>query len=162
MAPCQQVGATALPVKHPSRVRGPQGWQGGLMAGFGWSAHHSGWTCGFRLALDAEAGEQAGERLGRRGPPWTRGRVADALPQGTGAQRPLSDRGSQGGAWQEAGAVALMRGAGSGHWGGGARPRPSHGPLAGPGLTVPKASPGLDERYPLRPDSPSTSLYGFT
>ncbi|GBD12011.1 hypothetical protein HRbin24_00011 [bacterium HR24] len=54
--PWQQVDTTALPVKHPSRVRGADQWQGpgGLVAGFGWDAAHSEWTCRFRLALRSE------------------------------------------------------------------------------------------------------------
>jgi hypothetical protein len=56
----QQVDTTALPVKHPSRVRGPDGWTGpaGLAAGFGRDAAHAGWFYGFRLALRAGLGSR--------------------------------------------------------------------------------------------------------
>ena len=72
--PWQQVDTTALPGKHPSRVRGPDGWQGpgDLVASFGWDAAHSGWTCGFRLALRTELGSRlvrgwaVGGRRGRK------------------------------------------------------------------------------------------------
>ena len=49
----QQVDTTALPVKHPSRVRGPDNWHGPgeLHAGFGRAAAHGAWFYGFRLAL---------------------------------------------------------------------------------------------------------------
>jgi Transposase DDE domain len=51
--PWQQVDTSALPVKHPSRVRGPDGWVGpaGLHAGFGRDAAHAEWLDGFRLAV---------------------------------------------------------------------------------------------------------------
>lgn len=44
---------TPLPVKHPSRVRGPDGWclPGGVMAGFGRCAAKALWFYGFRLAV---------------------------------------------------------------------------------------------------------------
>ncbi len=40
--PWQQVDTTALPVKHASRHRGPEHWDGpeGLQAGYGWDASH--------------------------------------------------------------------------------------------------------------------------
>ncbi len=52
----QQLDTTALPVKHPSRVRGPDRWQGpsNLCADFGWDAAHHAWFYGFRLALRTE------------------------------------------------------------------------------------------------------------
>jgi hypothetical protein len=39
---CQQIDTSALPVKHPSRVRGPDSWTGpnGLVARFGRDAAH--------------------------------------------------------------------------------------------------------------------------
>src|SRR5260370_464611 len=49
---CQQAGTTALPVKHPSRVRGADGWTGpgnDLAARFGRDAAHAEWFYGFRL-----------------------------------------------------------------------------------------------------------------
>jgi hypothetical protein len=41
----QQIDTTALPVKHASRVRGPDAWDGpaGLRAGFGVDAAHRAW-----------------------------------------------------------------------------------------------------------------------
>jgi hypothetical protein len=54
----QQVDTTTLPVKHPSRVRGPDGWDGpgGLHAGFGFDAAHREWFYGFRLAVRTDLG----------------------------------------------------------------------------------------------------------
>ena len=51
---CQQVDTSALPVKHPSRVRGPDQWTGpgnDLAARFGRDAAHAEWFYGFRLAV---------------------------------------------------------------------------------------------------------------
>jgi len=56
---CQQAGTSALPVKHPSRVRGPDGWTGpgnDLAARFGRDAAHAEWFYGFRLAITAGLG----------------------------------------------------------------------------------------------------------
>ena len=54
----QQADTTALPVEHPSRVRGPDGWDGpgGLRAGFGFDAAHREWFSGFRLAVRTDLG----------------------------------------------------------------------------------------------------------
>jgi hypothetical protein len=54
---CQQIDTTALPVKHTSRVRGPDGWTGpgnGLPARFGRDAAHAEWFYGFRLAVKTD------------------------------------------------------------------------------------------------------------
>src|SRR5215472_6852475 len=54
---CQQTGTSALPVKHPSRVRGPDGWTGpgnDLAARFGRDAAHAEWFYGFRLAVKTD------------------------------------------------------------------------------------------------------------
>ena len=54
---CQQVDTTALPVKHPSRVRGADGWTGpgnDLTARCGRDAAHAEWFYGFRLAIKAD------------------------------------------------------------------------------------------------------------
>ena len=54
---CQQVDTTALPVKHTSRVRGPDGWTGpgnDLPARFGRDAAHAEWFYGFRLAAKTD------------------------------------------------------------------------------------------------------------
>jgi Transposase DDE domain len=58
---CQQVDTTALPVKHTSRVRGPDGWTGpgnDLPARFGRDAAHAEWFYGFRLAIKADLGSR--------------------------------------------------------------------------------------------------------
>ncbi|WP_017596721.1 IS982 family transposase [Nocardiopsis potens] len=56
----QQIDTTALPVKHPSRVRGPDSWTGpgGLAAGFGRDAAHGEWFYGFRLGLRCDLGSR--------------------------------------------------------------------------------------------------------
>jgi hypothetical protein len=102
--PWQQVDTTALPVKHPSRVRGPDGWQGpgDLVAGFGWDAAHSEWFYGFRLALRTELGSRLVRGWGIVPAAVDERQVADVLLEGTGAQALLLDRGFQGKAWQEA------------------------------------------------------------
>ena len=59
---CQQVDTTALPVKHTSRVRGPDGWTGpgnDLAARFGRDAAHAEWFYGFRLAIKTDLGSRA-------------------------------------------------------------------------------------------------------
>ena len=55
---CQQVDTSALPVKHTSRVRGPDSWTGpgGLHARFGRDAAHAEWFYGFRLAIRTDLG----------------------------------------------------------------------------------------------------------
>jgi Transposase DDE domain len=58
---CQQVDTSALPVKHPSRVRGPDQWTGpgnDLAARFGRDAAHAEWFYGFRLAIKADLGSR--------------------------------------------------------------------------------------------------------
>lgn len=57
---CAQLDTTALPVKHPSRVRGPDGWVGPneLVAGFGRDAAHAEWFYGFRLAVKTDLGSR--------------------------------------------------------------------------------------------------------
>jgi hypothetical protein len=58
---CQQVDTGALPVKHPSRVRGADGWTGpgnDLAARFGRDAAHAGWFYGFRLAVKTDLGRR--------------------------------------------------------------------------------------------------------
>jgi DDE family transposase len=58
---CQQVDTSALPVKHTSRVRGPDGWTGpgnNLAARFGRDAAHGEWFYGFRLAIKADLGSR--------------------------------------------------------------------------------------------------------
>ncbi len=58
---CQQIDTSALPVKHTSRVRGPDGWTGpgnDLAARFGRDAAHAEWFYGFRLAIKADLGSR--------------------------------------------------------------------------------------------------------
>jgi len=57
---CQQIDTSALPVKHASRVRGPDGWTGpdGLHARFGRDAAHAEWFYGFRLAIKTDLGSR--------------------------------------------------------------------------------------------------------
>jgi hypothetical protein len=57
---CQQIDTTALPVKHTSRVRGPDSWTGpnGLHARFGRDAAHAEWFYGFRLAVRTDLGSR--------------------------------------------------------------------------------------------------------
>ena len=58
---CQQVDTSALPVKHPSRVRGADGWTGpgnDLAARFGRDAAHAEWFYGFRLAVRTDLGSR--------------------------------------------------------------------------------------------------------
>ena len=58
---CQQVDTSALPVRHPSRVRGPDGWTGpgnDLAARFGRDAAHAEWFYGFRLAIKTDLGSR--------------------------------------------------------------------------------------------------------
>jgi hypothetical protein len=56
----QQIDTTSLPVKHPSRVRGPDGWVGpaDLSATFGYDASHAEWFYGFRLGLRTDLGSR--------------------------------------------------------------------------------------------------------
>lgn len=57
---CAQVDTSALPVKHPSRVRGADGWVGpnDLVARFGRDAAHAEWFYGFRLAVTTDLGSR--------------------------------------------------------------------------------------------------------
>ena len=58
---CQQVDTSALPVKHPSRVRGADQWTGpgnDLAARFGRDAAHAEWFYGFRLAARTDLGSR--------------------------------------------------------------------------------------------------------
>jgi len=58
---CQQADTSALPVKHPSRVRGPDQQTGpgnDLAARFGRDAAHAEWFYGFRLAVKTDLGSR--------------------------------------------------------------------------------------------------------
>src|SRR5262245_23685684 len=99
--PWQQVDTSALPVKHPSRVRCPDGWQGpdGLAAGFGWDAAHREWFYGFRLALRTDLGRRLVRSWGLVPAAVVERAVADRLLEGTTAAGLLLDRGLLGRAW---------------------------------------------------------------
>jgi hypothetical protein len=59
--PVQQVDTSAIPVKHPSRVRGADQWTGpgnDLAARFGRDGAHAGWFYGFRLAIRTDLGRR--------------------------------------------------------------------------------------------------------
>lgn len=80
----QQVDTTALPVKHPSRVRGPDAWAGpgDLAAGFGWDAAHGEWCSGFRLAVRTDLGSRLVRAWGIVPAAVDERPVADALLEG--------------------------------------------------------------------------------
>src|SRR5439155_11066539 len=59
--PVQQIDTSAIPVKHPSRVRGPDQWTGpgnDLAARFGRDGAHAEWFYGFRLAIRTDLGRR--------------------------------------------------------------------------------------------------------
>ncbi len=59
--PVQQIDTSALPVKHPSRVRGPDQWTGpgnDLAARFGRDGAHAEWFYRFRLAIRTDLGRR--------------------------------------------------------------------------------------------------------
>jgi hypothetical protein len=99
----QQVDTTALPVKHPSRVRAPDAWDGpaGLHAGFGWDAAHGEWFYGFRLALRTDLGSRLVRGWGLVPAAVDERAVADALLAGEAPGGLLLDRGFVGRAWAE-------------------------------------------------------------
>jgi hypothetical protein len=99
--PWQQVDTSALPVKHPSRVRGPDGWDGphGLHAGFGRDAAHAEWFYGFRLALRADLGSRVVRAWSLVPAAVDERGVADELLTGVACQGLLLDRGFLGAAW---------------------------------------------------------------
>ena len=107
----QQVDTTALPVKHPSRVRGADAWDGpdGLHADFGRDAAHGEWFYGFRLGLRTDLGRRL-VRAWELAPAAVDERaVADDL---LGTARPaglLLDRGFLGRAWADAQAARGTR-----------------------------------------------------
>jgi hypothetical protein len=98
----QQLDTTALPVKHPSRVRGPDGWHGpdNLHAGFGRDAAHGEWFYGFRLALRTDLGSRLVRAWGIVPAAVDERAVADALLEGTRPRGLLLDRGFAGQAWR--------------------------------------------------------------
>ena len=103
---CQQAAPSALPVKHPSRVRGPDGWTGpgnGLAARFGRDAAHAEWFYGFRLAVKTDLGS-------RIVPAWAivpaavseREVATDLLEAGPAPRDLLADKGFNGSAFAAA------------------------------------------------------------
>ena len=103
----QQIDTTALPVKHPSRVRGPDRWDGpnGLHASFGRAAAHAAWFSGFRLAVETDLGRRLIRRWGIVPAAVDERAVADALLGPVCPTGLLLDRGFVGRAWAAAHAV---------------------------------------------------------
>jgi hypothetical protein len=67
--PVQQIDTSALPVKHCSRVRGPDNWTGpgnDLAARFGRDGAHAEWFYGFRLAVRTDLGRRIARGLVNR------------------------------------------------------------------------------------------------
>ncbi len=99
--PWQQVDTSALPVKHPSRRRRPDRWDGpaGLRAGFGWDAAHHEWFYGFRLAVRTDLDRRLVRARAIVPAAVDERAVADALLAGTRPAGLLLDRGFVGRAW---------------------------------------------------------------
>ena len=97
----QQVDTTALPVTHPSRVRGPDRWDGpgGLRAGFGFDAAHREWCYGFRRAVRTDLGARLVRAWGLVPAAVDERAVADGLLEGSPPAGLLLDRGVLGRAW---------------------------------------------------------------
>jgi hypothetical protein len=102
--PWQQVDTTALPVKHPSRVRGPDAWAGpgDLAAGFGFDAAHREWFYGFRLAVRTDLGARTIRAWGLVPAAVDERAAADGLLNGPAPAGLLLDRGFLGAAWAAA------------------------------------------------------------
>jgi hypothetical protein len=102
--PWQQIDTTALPVKPPSRVRGPDGWDGpsDLRAGFGVDAAHGEWFSGFRLGLRTDLGRRVVRGWGLVPAAVDERAVADALLDGPAPAGLLLDRGFLGRVWAAA------------------------------------------------------------
>ncbi len=99
--PWQQGDTSALPVKHPSRVRGPDGWDGpnGLQAGFGRDAAPAEWFYGVRLALRTDLGSRVVRAWSLVPAAVDERAVADDLLAGVSCRGLLLDRGFVGAAW---------------------------------------------------------------
>ena len=93
--PWQQVDTTAVPVKHPSRVRGPDAWggPGDLVAGFGFDAAHREWFYGFRLAVRTDLGRRVVRAWGLVPAAVDERAAADGLLAGAPPAGLLLDRG---------------------------------------------------------------------
>ncbi len=103
--PWQQVDTTALPVKHASRVRGPDAWDGpagtDLHAGFGRDAAHGEWFYGFRLAVRTDLDSRLVRAWAIVPAAVDERAVADGLLAGAIPAGLLLDRGFVGRAWAE-------------------------------------------------------------
>jgi IS5 family transposase len=103
---CQQVDTTALPVRHPSRVRGPDGWTGpgnDLAARFGRDAAHAEWFYGFRLAVKTDLGSRIVRAWGIVPAAVNEREVAvDLLEAGPAPRDLLADKGFSGRAFAAA------------------------------------------------------------
>jgi Transposase DDE domain len=99
--PWQQVDTTALPVKHPSRHRGPEHWDGPdeLRADFGRDASHAEWFFGFRPAVRTDLGSRLVRAWAIVPPAGDERAVADGLLDGGRCTGLLLDRGFIGRAW---------------------------------------------------------------
>jgi hypothetical protein len=96
---CQQIDTSALPVRHPSRARGPDGWAGpnGLVARFGRDAAHAEWFYGFRLAIKTDLGSRITRAWGIVPAAVNEREVAeDLLQAGPPPRDLLADRGFNG------------------------------------------------------------------
>jgi hypothetical protein len=102
--PWQQVDTSAMPVKHPSRVRGPDEWHGpaDLVAGFSFDAAHHEWVYGFRLAVRTDLGSRLVRAWGLVPAAVDERAVADGLLEGPPPAGLLLDRGFLGAAWAAA------------------------------------------------------------
>jgi hypothetical protein len=100
---CQQIDTSALPVKHTSRVRGPDSWTGpgnGLAARFGRDAAHAEWFYGFRLAIKTDLSSRAVRAWGIVPAAVNERDVADDLLEGGPPPRDLLlDKGFAGAAF---------------------------------------------------------------
>jgi hypothetical protein len=99
--PWQQVDTSALPVKHPSRVRGPDGWDGpdGLQARFGRDAAHAEWFYGVRLARRTDLGSRVVRAWSLVPAAVDERAVADDLLAGVACRGLLVDRGFVSASW---------------------------------------------------------------
>ncbi len=107
----QQIDTTALPVKHPSRHRGPDQWDGpgDLRAGFGWDAAHHEWFYGYRLALRTDLGRRLVRAWSLTPAAVDERAVADELLAGATCRGLLVDRGFVGRAWAASYAARGLR-----------------------------------------------------
>jgi DDE family transposase len=102
---CQQAGTSALPVKHTSRVRGPDGWSGpgnDLAARFGRDAAHGEWFYGFRLAVKADLSSRIVRAWGIVPAAGERDVAEDLLQTGPPPRDLLADKGFSGAAFAAA------------------------------------------------------------